>query len=174
MIERPTKQHHEVDGVRIYATLEGGLLFCMIRASDKATFDKQALAVGLKVYQNPAVPAVVDSETGDVIIPAVEASGPLIPAPGVTITELGHLVLTPGTYDEKGNEQTPPVMDNRHHANFWLAPWLVDRGLWKTWGVMWTQNGQPVDPNNTEEAIAYNGIELIDPITVSSPSNVLL
>lgn len=37
-----------------------------------------------------------------------------------------------------------------------------------------TQNGQPVDPNNTEEGVSYGGIELIDPLTVSSPSNVLL
>ena len=174
MTEEPIREHLEVDGVRVYATLEGGRLSCMARATDKATFDDQALAEGLKVYKNPAIPAVIDPETGEIITPEVPASGPLIPAPGTTITELGPLVLTPGTYDEEGNELTPPVMDNRHHANFWLAPWLVDRGGWKTWGVKWTQNGQPVDPNNTEEAIAYNGIELIDPITVSSPSNVLL
>ena len=174
-MEQPeTQQHLEVDGVRVYATLEGGLLSCMVRATDKATFDAQALAVGLKVYQNPAIPAVIDPETGEVITPAVEASGPLIPSPGTTITELGPLVLTPGTYDEEGNELTPPVMDNRYHVNSWLAPWLVERGGWKTWGVMWTQNGQPVDPNNAEEAVAYQGIELIDPLTVSSPSNILL
>ena len=172
MIEK--QQHLEVDGVRVYAALSGGVLACMVRATDKATFDAQALAVGLKVYTNPAIPAVTDPETGEVITPAVEASGPLIPAPGTTITELGPLVLTPGTYDEEGNEVTPPVMDNRYHANFWLAPRLVEAGGWKQWGVMWTQNGQPVDPNNAEEAVSYGGIELIDPLTVSSPSNVLL
>ena len=175
MIERPTKQHHKVDGVRAYVRLDGGLLSCMIRAADKATFDKQALAVGLKVYQNPAIPAEFDEETGEIIIPAVEASGPLIPAPGTTITEIGPVTLTPGAYDEKGNEQTPPVMDKRFHANFWLAPWLVERGLWKQWAVAWGQNGQKtVAPNKAEDAVSYNGIELIDPITVSSPSNVLL
>jgi hypothetical protein len=174
MTEEPTQQHLEVDGVRVYATLEGNRLACMVRATDKATFDAQALAVGLKVYQNPATPAVVDPETGEVITPAVEASGPLIPSSGTTITELGPLVLTPGTYDEEGNELTPPVVDSRWHVNYWLAPWLVERGGWKTWGVMWTQNGQPVDPNNAEEAVAYQGIELIDPLTVSSPSNILL
>ena len=77
-MEQPeTQQHLEVDGVRVYTTLEGGLLSCMVRATDKATFDAQALAVGLKVYQNPAIPAVIDPETGEVITPAVPASGPL-------------------------------------------------------------------------------------------------
>lgn len=168
------QQHLTVDGVRVYATLEGGLLSCMIRATDKETFNAQALAVKLKVYQNLPIPAVVDPETGDVITPAVPASGPLIAAPGTTITEIGCMVLTPGTYDEEGNEVAPPVVDTRWHVNFWLAPWLVEKGLWKQWGVAWTLNGQPVDPNANEEAIAYQGIELIDPMTVTSPSNVLL
>lgn len=172
MIEE--QQHLTVDGVRVYATLEGNRLACMVRATDQATFNAQALVVGLKVYQNPAQPAVVDPETGEVLTPAVEASGPLIAAPGTTLTELGPITLVAGTYDEEGNELTPPVVDTRWHVNFWLAPWLVDRGLWKAWGVAWTLNGQPVDPNNTEEAVVYQGIELIDPLTVTSPSNILL
>lgn len=168
------QQHLEVDGVRVYVAVEGGRLWAMVRATDEDTFNAQALAVGLKVYQNPEQPAVVDPETGEVITPAVPASGPLVPAPGVTITEIGPLVLTPGTYDEEGHELTPPVMDNRYHANFWLGPAAVERGAWKLWGVAWTQNGQPVNPNNAEEGVSYGGIELIDPLTVSSPSNVLL
>lgn len=174
MIEEPTQQHLEVDGVRVYATLSGGILSCMVRATDQATFDAQALSVGLKVYTNRAQPAVIDPETSEVVTPAVEASGPLIPAPGITITEIGPMVLTSGTYDEDGNEVTSPVVDPRWHVNFWLGPAAVERGLWKQWGVAWTQNGQPVDPNNAEEAIVYAGIELIDPATVQHPENVLL
>jgi len=171
MTEQP--EHLEVDGVRVYAALNGGVLACMVRATDQATFDAQALAVKLKVYTNPAQDEVLDEE-GNVVTPAVPASGPLIPAPGVTITEIGPLVLTPGTYAEDGTEITPPVMDNRYHANFWIGPAGVERGAWKQWGIAWTQNGQPVNPNNAEEGVAYGGIELIDPLTVSSPSNVLL
>lgn len=170
--EQPS--HLEIDGTRVYVTLQGGRLHAMVRATDQATFDAQALAVGLKVYKNPAIPAVIDPETNEVIIPAVEASGPLTPAPGVTIAELGPYTLVPGTYDEEGNEVTAPVLDNRFHANFWLGPHLVERGLWKQWAVAWTQNGQPVNPNNAEEAVEFQGIELIDPQTVTSPANVLL
>jgi hypothetical protein len=158
---------------RLYVSIEGGRLWAMVRATDQATFDQKALEVGLKVYTNPAQDEVLDEE-GNVVTPAVPASGPLIPAPGVTITEIGPLVLTPGTYAEDGTEITPPVMDNRYHVNFWLSPAIVERGLWMQWALDWTENGQPGTPNHAEESVVYEGIELIDPLTVSSPSNVLL
>lgn len=166
--------HLEVDDTRVYVSIQGGRLHAMVRATDKDTFDEKALEVGLKVHTNPAQPAVIDPETEEVITPAVPASGPLIPAPGTTIAELGQIVLIPGTYDADGNELTPPVMDNRYHVNFWLAPWLVEKGFWKQWAVVWTQNGQPVDPNTQEEAVTFQGIELIDPITVKSQANIIL
>jgi hypothetical protein len=146
----------------------------MVRATDQATFDQKALEVGLKVYTNPAIPAVTDPETGEVITPAVPASGPLVPAPGVTITEMGPHTLVPAVYDEDGNEVSPATVDPRYHVNAWLAPWLVERGLWEQWALTWTQNGQPGTPNHAEESVVYEGIELIDPLTVTSPSNVLL
>ena len=34
------------------------------------------------------------------------------------IDEIGCLETTPGTYDEEGNELTPPVMDMCHHVNY--------------------------------------------------------
>lgn len=173
MIEEQ-QQHLEVEGIRVYAALSGGVLACMVRATDKATFDAQALAVGLKVYTNPAQPAVVDLETGEVITPAVEASGPLIPAPGITTTELGPLVLTPAVLDAEGTVVTPAVLDTRYHANFWLGPAAVARGEWEGWGVLWSIHGADATPNNLEEGVEYGGIELIDPMTVSSPSNILL
>jgi hypothetical protein len=163
----------ELETPRLYVSIEGGRLQAMVRATDQATFDQKALEVGLKVYTNPAQPEVLDDE-GNVVTPAVEASGPLIPAPGVTITEMGPHTLVPATYDEEGNEITPAVVDGRYHVNFWMAPWLVERNGWEQWALTWTQNGQPVVPNNNEEAVAYQGIELIDPATVTTPSNILL
>src|SRR6056297_961284 len=162
-----------IDDTRVYVTLEGGRLWAMVRATDKATFDQKALEVGLKVYTNPAQPEVLDEE-GNVLFPAVEASGPLIPAPGVTIAEMGPHVLVPGTYDEEGKELTAPVLDNRYHANFWLAPSLVERGLWKQWALGWSQHGHAVAPNNKEDAIEFQGVELIDPLTVNNPANRML
>jgi len=163
-----------VDGQRAYAAMRGGILHCMVRAVDRDTFWQQALAVGLAEYQNPGSPAVIDPETGDEITPAVPPSGPIKRIPGVTLTELGPYVITPGTYDQDGNEITPPVLDNRWHVNFWLAHELVQAGRWETFAKTWTANGQPVDPMKEEEAIHHAGIELIDPNTVKSPSNRLL
>ena len=34
------------------------------------------------------------------------------------IDEIGAVETTPGTYDEEGNELTPPVMDMGHHVNY--------------------------------------------------------
>jgi len=158
---------------RLYVSIEGGRLQAMVRATDKETFDQKALEVGLKVYTNPAQPEVLDDE-GNVVTPAVPASGPLIPAPGVTITEMGPHTLVPAIYDEDGNEVAPAVVDSRYHVNFWMAPWLVERNGWEQWALTWTQNGQPGTPNHAEESVVYEGIELIDPLTVTSPSNVLL
>lgn len=77
-------------------------------------------------------------------------------------------------YDEEGNEVTAPVMDNRYHVNFWLGPHLVERGLWEQWALAWTANGQPGTPNHAEESVVFQGIELIDPQTVTSPANRML
>jgi cytosine/adenosine deaminase-related metal-dependent hydrolase len=163
-----------MDGVRIYGMLDRGNLWCMIRATDKATFDAQALDVGLTVHMNPAVPAVTDPETGDIITPAVEASGPIVPARGVTITELGPHVLTPAVYDVDGAVVTPAVLDTRHHVNFWLNADIVARGEWMRWSTYWTYYGAVIIPNNAEDGADVLGIELIDPATVDNPRNVLL
>lgn len=166
--------HLEIDGTRVYATMDRGNLWCMVRAYDKATFDGLAVDAGLKVFTNPAQPEVLDPETGEVVTPAVDASGPLIPAPGVTITEMGDLVLTPAVIDADGVEITPAVVDGRFHANFWLSARLVAAGKWKQWALTWTENGQAVAQNSQEQGVAFQGIELIDPATVTNPRNRML
>jgi hypothetical protein len=163
-----------IDDVQIYATFDRGNLWCMVRAVDKATFDAQALAVGLKVYINPAQPAILDPETQEVITPAVEASGPLIPARGVTITEIGPHTLVPAVVDADGVEVTPATIDNRHHVNFWLDAATVARGNWMRWATAWTYYGSDIVANAEETGVSMNGIELIDPETVKRPSNTLL
>lgn len=162
-----------MDNVRIYGALDRGNLWCMIRATDKATFDAQAIDVGLKVHMNPAVPAVTDPETGEIITPAVEASGPVMPARGVTITELGPHVLTPAAYDADGVVVTPAVLDTRYHVNFWLDAEMVAGGAWMRWATMWSYYGDAIKPNNAEDGTAMQGIELIDPGTVNAPVNIL-
>lgn len=158
----------------VYVALSGGRLSAMVRCPSEEVFDATALSVGLMEHTNPAIPAVIDLETEEVITEAVEASGPLKPVKHVTITKIGKLVLTPGTYDEEGNELTAPVVDDRYHVNFWLGPELAAKGEWKKWAIQWSDYGQSVEPNAEESAKALNSIELIDPATVRSPSNVML
>jgi len=159
----------------VFATmLPSGVLWQMVRCPDEATFDAVALAVGLTVYTTPAQPAIIDAD-GQEIAPAVPASGPVIPAPHTTITKIGNIVLTPAVTDAEGNIATPAVLDTRFHANFWLGPEVVARGLWKKLAITWTQNGTEVaESNRHEAAVKFQGVELIDPDSISTPSNVLL
>lgn len=41
----------------------------------------------------------------------------LLAGEGFAFDPIGPIVVVPGTYDEEGNEITPPVIDNRFHAN---------------------------------------------------------
>ena len=41
----------------------------------------------------------------------------LLAGDGFAFDPIGPVVTVPGTYDEEGNEITPPVIDNRFHAN---------------------------------------------------------
>lgn len=141
-----------VDDTAVYAKISGGVLHVMTRAVDEDTFNQVALQVGL----------VVDS------------NGVLMPADGITITHIGPYVITPGTYDDEGVEITPPVLDNRFHVNFWLSPEATKRGEWEAWIVQWMLNGTLAEQNKSEVALKYQGIELIDPVSIQTPSNVLL
>ena len=141
-----------IDGTPAYVSLDRGNLWAMIRATDEATFDAKAQEVGLLV---------------------ADAGGALRPAPGVTIARLGPHVLAPGTYDGEGAEITPPVMDSRFHANFWLSPQAVALNGWQGWAMTWTLTGTAAAANKSEAAVAVAGIELIDPDSVATPGNVL-
>lgn len=144
-----------MDGVRIYAVLDRGNLWCMVRATDKATFDAQALSVGLLTYAN-----------GE--------DGALVPARGITITEIGSHVIREAEVDAEGLVVSAAIIDARHHVNFWLDAETVARGEWMQWATLWTYYGMMVIPNNREDGTAMQGIELIDPATVDNPRNVLL
>jgi hypothetical protein len=157
----------------VFAKLSGGVLHCMVRAIDEDTFNAVGLSVGLLSYENPTQPEVLDEE-GNVVTAAVEASGAIVPSAGNTVTRIGPHVITPGTYDDEGVELTAPVVDSRYHVNFWLGADVVARGAWEPWIVQWMASDLPGTPNKDESSLAMNGIELIDPLTITSPSNVLL
>ncbi len=141
-----------INGTPAYVSLDRGNLWAMIRATDEATFDAKAQEVGLLV---------------------AGPGGTLRPGFGVTLARLGPHVLTPGTYDDAGNEITPPVMDARFHANFWLSPQAVALNRWQGWAMTWTLTGTSGRANKSETAVALGGIELIDPDSVATPGNLL-
>ena len=155
----------------VYAQVKGGILHCMVRATDKDTFDTMAINVGLLVHENPAIPEMVDVD-GNVIRPAEPASGDYVPAPGATITRIGPHVIIPAVVDDEGNVTTPPVMDTRYHANFWLP--ATQGGAWEALCVQWMASGADGQANAAETGKVFQGIELIDPLSICSPANVLL
>lgn len=84
-----------------------------------------------------------------------------------------RIVITAGTYDAEGNELTAPVFDARYHTNILLGPGIVARGTWKGPLINHTLHGSLVTNKNRDElAYVAGGVELIDPDTIRSPSNI--
>ena len=156
----------------VYAKLSGGILHCMVRANDEATFDAVGLSVGLLTHENEGSAEVLDEE-GNVVQEAVAPSGAIIPASGNTVTRIGPHVITPAVLDDEGNVVTPAVTDDRFHANFWLGSDVTARGNWEQWCIQWMA-GADGTPNGSEESKVAQGVELIDPLSVATPHNVLL
>jgi hypothetical protein len=162
-----------IDGVRIPAVMDRGNLGFMGKATDKATFKSLALEAGLHIYTNPAQAEILNPDTGEVLFPAVEASGRVIVAPDIVVAELGPLTLVQATYDDDGIELTAAVIDFDYHVNWWLGPKAIARGDWMRWVTLWTYTGDNIIPNNQEEGVVMRGMAIIDPATVTSPSNRL-
>ncbi len=153
----------------VFAKVSGGVLHCMVRCADEAAFDNVGLSVGLLTHENEGSAEVLD-EDGNVVQEAVAPSGAIVPAKGNTVTRIGPHVTTPAVLDEDGNTVTPAAMDDRFHCNFWIPA----SSNWEPLILEWTSNGTTSTSNGSEKAIAYQGIELIDPMSVDTPHNVLL
>jgi hypothetical protein len=167
-------EHLIIDGVRIPAVMDRGNLWFMGKATDKATFKSLALVAGLHIYTNPAQAEILNPETGEVLFPAVEASGRVIVAPDILVRELGPLTLVQATYGDDGVELTAAVIDPDYHVNWWLGPKAIARGNWMPWVTLWTYSGATMVSNNVEDGTVMRGMAIIDPATVNSPSNRLL
>lgn len=91
------------------------------------------------------------------------------PVPGVSIDEIGDMIVTPATYDEEGNEITPAEFDNRFHVNFRIAEHLN----WQPIALAWMEHGNDdAAPNKDEETRTLAKVSLIDPDTVKTPARV--
>ena len=147
-----------VEETPVFATMSGGVLDCIVRCPNAATFDAIAESVGMLSRQTDE-----------------EGIEQLVPGKDVNISRMGPVVLTPGVYDEDGNEVTPPVMDMRYHVNYRLGPAALASGAWESWIVQWMQFGTIPDVfNKAENAISLFAVELIDPLTINSPKRVWL
>ena len=153
----------------VFAKVSGGVLHCMVRCADEATFDNVGLSVGLLTHENEGSAEVLD-EDGNVVQEAVAPSGAIVAAKGNTVTRIGPHVITPAVLDEDGNEVSPAVVDSRFHANFWIPV----AGAWEQLIVDWMASGTDAAANASESAVAHQGVELIDPLSVNTPHNVLL
>jgi hypothetical protein len=162
----------EDNATPVFAKVSGGVLHCMVRCTDEATFDAVGLSVGLLTHENEGSAEVLDEE-GNVVQEAVAPSGAIIPASGNTVTRIGPHVITPAVLDDEGNVVTPAVTDDRFHANFWLGSDVTARGNWEQWCIQWMA-GADGTPNGSEESKVAQGVELIDPLSVATPHNVLL
>lgn len=83
---------------------------------------------------------------------ATDEDGNTYPTHKHSIVKLGNIVLTQGTYDEEGNEITPPVLSDKYHIDvLWdLSDSYDDEGNvvyadhpygWKTYSVDLDNNG---------------------------------
>lgn len=149
------------ENIPVFLRYSGGMVDAIIRASSYEAFEAAALSVRILVQED---------------------DGTIRPGNGVDIDHIGPVVLTPGEYDEAGNEIVAPVMDTRHHVNVRLTGFALDdvdeeTGMlrWHLWGIAWSRDGVPdPSPNSAEEARVLYDVALIDPDTISSPVRVWL
>lgn len=165
----------EDNPVPVFVRVSGGFVDAIVRAPDLATFEAAAKTAELMVE---ITETVTDEETGETTI---QGTGEWRLSKGVHFDHLGPVILTPGTYDEDGNEITAPTFDTRHHVNIRMASPSTEmrdsEGVlkWHKWAIQWTQNGTPdANTNASEQAKVLMNVALIDPDSISSPSRVWL
>lgn len=156
----------EIDGTQAYVSIIDGMLHANIRATDRETFRAQAQAVGLMVEQQ-------DDEGNTVLrvhrnVDLTEEQPDLADPRSAPMP---RIVLDPGEMDGDGNYTVQPTFDSRYHANFRLNRYATEAGAWHSWAKAWTLSGTQATPNAAEQSMELQGIELIDPDSISSPSN---
>lgn len=92
------------------------------------------------------------------------------PAPGVSLSLIGEVVVVPAVYDKNGDLITPAVMDDRHHVNVRLDPviWAHHSDLL---GEAKTEDKPSSKKNKNEQGWKYRAMTFIDPTTFNDPIN---
>lgn len=161
--------------ILVFVRYSGGMIDAVVRATDEATFEAAARWAELR-YE--LTETVTDEETGET---TTQGTGEWATSKGVYISPLGPVVITPGVYTEDGTETTAPVLDTRYHVNVRLASPAVDAvddyGVlkWEKWAMAWTAGGvDDTQINANEVGKVLQGVSLIDPETINTPSRVWL
>lgn len=93
----------------------------------------------------------------------------LVPVFGVNLDVIGPIVIAPAVLGEDGETVVvPAVMDNRTHINMRVMTSLD----WQPFALDWVTKGAMADPNSNEACVTYEGLTMIDPNSLSSPSRV--
>lgn len=165
----------EENPILVLVRYSGGMLDAVVRATDEATFEAAARWAELK-YE--VMETVTDPETGET---TEQGTAEWATAKGVSISDVSFVVVTPGTYAEDGTELTAPIFDERFHANIRVTDPALSRvdehGVlkWEKWAMAWSLGGEvDMQINANEVGKVMQGVSLIDPDTIASPSRVWL
>ena len=71
----------------------------------------------MKISKYEFTDATVAQVNIDALGTATDEDGNTYPTHRHSVVKLGNIVLTPGEYDEEGNETTPPVMSTKYHVD---------------------------------------------------------
>jgi len=133
----------EDEPILVFVRFAGGMLDAIVRATDADTFETAARWAELK-YEND--------------------DGEWVASPGVNIDVLGPV-------------QVGETWDTRYHANIRIADPALSKvdeyGVlkWEKWAMAWTMGGEDdTQINKAEVGKVLQGVSLIDPDTISSPS----
>jgi len=148
----------DAEPILVFVRFTGGMLDAIVRATDAATFETAARWAELK-YE--ITETVTDPETDET---SEEGTGEWVVSPGVHIDIIGPV-------------QVGETWDTRYHANIRIADPALSKvdeyGVlkWEKWAAAWTLGGEPDEQvNKNEVAKVLQGVSLIDPDTIASPS----
>ena len=145
--------------VECFVTDTGNFIDAMLRADTEAAWIEAAISAEILEY--------VERPKGTV----------LRPVKGNNVDVIGPVVITPGEYDEEGNELVAPIVDNRYHVNLRVAePALSkvnDAGYpkWKETVLAWMNFGvDDTEANKNEVGKKLSAVTLMDPTTIQTPN----
>lgn len=150
--------------VECFVAEHNGMIDALLRADTEEVWTAAAISAEILEY---ATARKADGSTETF----------LRPVKGNNIGVLGPVIITPGEYDEEGNELVAPVMDNRYHVNLRVAePALSkvnDGGYpkWKETVLAWMNFGvDDTTSNKNEVGKKLSAVTLIDPTSIQTPA----